>query len=47
MRLLVRSLVGLLVGKSYHTRQKDGYSLSTNDPTNNHKLDLDEQKDRA
>ena len=26
---------GLLVGKSYHTRQKDGYSLPTNDPTNN------------
>ena len=36
MRLLVGSLVGLLVGKSYHTRQKDGYSLPTNDPTNNH-----------
>ena len=26
-------LVGLLVGKSYHTKQKDGYSLATNDPT--------------
>ena len=25
-----------LVGKSYHTKQKDGYSLPTNDPTNNH-----------
>ena len=25
MRLLVRSLVGLLVGKSYYTNQKDGY----------------------
>ena len=35
MRLLVGSLVGLLVGKSYHTRQKDGYSLPTNDLTNN------------
>ena len=35
MRLLVRSLVGLLVGKSYHTKQKDGYSLPTNDPANN------------
>ena len=35
MRLLVDSLVGLLVGKSYHTKQKDGYSLPTNDPTNN------------
>ena len=35
MRLLVGSLVGLLVGKSYHTKQKDGYSLPTNDPTNN------------
>ena len=33
--LLVGSLVGLLVGKSYHTKQKDGYSLPTNDPTNN------------
>jgi hypothetical protein len=32
---LVGSLVGLLVGKSYHTKQKDGYSLPTNDPTNN------------
>ena len=29
MRLLVGSLVGLLVGKSYHTKQKDGYSLPT------------------
>ena len=35
MRLLVGSLVGLLVGKSYHTKQKDGYSLPTNDSTNN------------
>ena len=35
MRLLVGSLVGLLVSKSYHTKQKDGYSLPTNDPTNN------------
>ena len=39
MGLLVGSLVGLLVGKSYHTRQnsiqKDGYSLPTNSPTNN------------
>ena len=33
--LLVVSLVVLLVGKSYHTKQKDGYSLPTNDPTNN------------
>ena len=31
----IHILVGLLVGKSYHTRQKDGYSLPTNDPTNN------------
>ena len=36
MWLLVGSLVGLLVGKSYHTKQKDGYSLPTDDPTNNH-----------
>ena len=43
MRLLVGSLVGLLVGKSYHTKQKDGYSLPTYDPTNNH-INLDEQK---
>ena len=35
MQLLVGSLFGLLVSKSYHTRQKDGYSLPTNDPTNN------------
>ena len=35
MLLLVGSLVRLLVGKSYHTKQKDGYSLLTNDPTNN------------
>ena len=35
MRLLVGSLVRLLVGKSYHTKQKDGYSLPTNDPTSN------------
>ena len=34
--LLVGSLVRLLVGKSYHTKQKDGYSLPTNDSTNNH-----------
>ena len=34
MRLLVGSLVGLLVDKSYHTKQKDGYSLPTNDLTN-------------
>ena len=48
MRLLVGSLDRILVGKSYHTKQKDGYSLPTNDPTNNHTnwiLDLDEQKD--
>ena len=32
---LVRLLVGLLVGKSYHTKQKDSYSLPTNSPTNN------------
>ena len=32
---LVGLLVGLLFGKSYHTRQKDGYSLPTTDPTNN------------
>ena len=31
----MRLLVGLLVGKSYHTKQKDVYSLPTNDPTNN------------
>ena len=35
MRLLVGSLVRLLVGKSYHTKQKDGYSLPTNSLTNN------------
>ena len=35
VQLLVGSLVRLLVGKSYHTKQKDGYSLLTNDPTNN------------
>ena len=35
MRLLVGSLVGLLVGKSYHTKQKDGNNSPTNDPTNN------------
>ena len=29
MRLLVGLLVWLLVGKTYHTRQKDGYSLAT------------------
>ena len=33
--LLVGLLVRLLVGKSYHTKQKDGYSWLTNDPTNN------------
>ena len=27
-------VVRLLVGKSYHTKQKDGYSLPTNDLTN-------------
>ena len=36
MQLSVGSLVGLLVGKSYHTKQKYGYSLPTNDPFNNH-----------
>ena len=35
MRLLVGSLVRLLVGKSYHTKQKDGYSLPTNSLTIN------------
>ena len=35
VQLLVGSLVRLLVGKSYHTKQKDGYSLPTNDATNN------------
>ena len=35
MRLLVGSLIGLLVGKSYHTKQKDGYDSPTIDPTNN------------
>ena len=34
-RLSVGSLVELLVGKSYHTKQKDGYILPTNSPTNN------------
>ena len=34
VRLLVASLVGLLVGKPYHTNQKDGYNSPTNDPTN-------------
>ena len=34
VRLLVGSLVRLLVGKSYHTKQKDGYSLPTNNSTN-------------
>ena len=33
MRLLIGSLVGLLV--IYQTKQKDGYSLPTNSPTNN------------
>ena len=33
MRLLVGSLIGLLVGKSYHTKQKDGNSQPTNSPT--------------
>jgi hypothetical protein len=32
---VVGSLVGLLVSKSCHTKQKDGYSLATNDPNNN------------
>ena len=36
MRLLVGSLVRLLIGKSYHKKQKDGYSLPTNSLTNNH-----------
>ena len=36
MRLLVGSLVRLLVGKSCHTKQKDGYNSPTNEPTNNH-----------
>ena len=35
VRLLVGSLVRLLVGKLYHTKQKDGYGLPTNSPTNN------------
>ena len=35
MPLLVGSLVRLLVSKSYHTKQKDGYSLPTNSLTNN------------
>jgi hypothetical protein len=35
VQLLVGSLVRLLVGKSYHTKQKDGYNRPTNDPTNN------------
>ena len=35
IRLLVGSIVGLLIGKSYHTKQKDGYSLPTNSLTNN------------
>ena len=35
MQLLVGSLVGPLVGKSYHTKRKDGDSLPTNAPTNN------------
>ena len=39
MLLLVGSLVGLLLCKSYHTRQKDGYGLPTNCPTNNY-IDL-------
>ena len=38
MRLLVGSLVGLLVGKSHRTKQKDGYSLPTNSPINNRTL---------
>ena len=33
--ILVGSLVGSLVRKSYHSKQKDGYSLPINDPTNN------------
>ena len=35
MIIIVGALVGLLVGKSYHTKQKDGYSLPTNSLTNN------------
>ena len=40
-------LVGSLVGKSYHTKQKDGYSLPANDPTNNHINWIWMKKDRA
>ena len=36
MGLLVGSLVGLLVGRSYHTKQKDAYIVPTNSPANNH-----------
>ena len=35
VQLLVGLLVRLLVGKSYHTKQKDGYSLLSNNPTDN------------
>jgi hypothetical protein len=35
VQLLVGSLVGLLVGKSYRKKQKDGYSLPTNHPIDN------------
>ena len=35
MQLLVGSLVEILVGKSYHTKQRDGYILTSNDPTDN------------
>ena len=35
VQLLVGSLVRLLVGKSYHTKLKDVYSLPTNSLTNN------------
>ena len=33
---VVGSLIVPLVGKSYHTRSKDGYSLPTNNATNNY-----------
>ena len=28
-------IISLLIGKSYHTKKKDGYSMPANDPTNN------------
>ena len=34
MKLLVGSLVGQLIGKSYNTKQRDGYNSPTNDRTN-------------